>query len=183
MHVFFLEILEVLVKRGGVKTEFVGLRPFLAVDGCVQGTLGFDPHDALFVVDADDRVQRTRIDRFRYVEQPAWSHDPGDLRKCRTHQFHRNVVKGFQHDRQVERCVGKGDLLGAGSDERKSFLRVLEILLVLDAVHLEPGDATAGVALQQIARKLGCAAAQFNDVLVIESDPVIEQGEFVLDDR
>ena len=63
------------------------------------------------------------------------------------HEFHRNVVQGFQHDRQIERRIGERNFLRARRQKRKPFLWIQQVLFVLDSVDFKPGDTTAGEPL------------------------------------
>ena len=147
MHLLLLVILEVPEIRGRVKPYLVRLHPFSARDGGVQGTLRLDPHEALFVVDAGDGVERAGVNRLRDVQLAAWSDHARNLPECLMHEFHRNVVQGFQHDRQIERRIGERNFLRARRQKRKPFLWIQQVLFVLDSVDFKPGDTTAGEPL------------------------------------
>jgi hypothetical protein len=97
-------------------------------------------------------------------------------------QIQRHVVQRLQHQRQVEAAGLKRDRLRACRHEGQPRLRAGEVLGMLALVHLQRGDFAGREALQQLARQLRRAAAEFDDARVLRQvDQAVQQFKFISD--
>ena len=92
-------------------------------------------------------------------------------------------VRGLHHHRPIDGRVPEADLLGSSRTEAQLRMRgALDILRVLDAVHLERVHVRDACALDQPAHEIGIAAAKLGDVRAFQQHQRLEESDFVGDE-
>jgi hypothetical protein len=91
-----------------------------------------------------------------------------------------HMVQRLQHQGQVEAGVGGGHALCACGNEVEPLQRVRQVLGMLPLIDLQRGDAAARMALQQRARQLRRAAAEFDDALAVQRHHRRQQVQLVV---
>ena len=90
-------------------------------------------------------------DRLQHIEQAAWFEHAPDFAQSQIQQVQRDMVQGFQHQRQVELLSIKRDCLRSGLQEVQTGLRLGQVLGVLAFVDFQRADFASRKARQKLA--------------------------------
>ena len=117
---------------------------------------------------------------FGNIEQAARSQDPVDLGQCLLHLVQRDMVQGFQHQRELKALRRKGNCLRTSLNEVQTIGTVEQVLGMLEFVNFQSGDFAVRKTGKQFARQFGAAAPEFEDALVLfQIDEGLKQVNFV----
>jgi hypothetical protein len=101
-HHALLELVEISVVHGHVKTALGHLLPGALGQGSVYGGLGCGTHHTLVIEQAHDLVEGAVVHGLGHVQVPAGAQHPRHLAQSLIQQGHRHMMQRFEHQGQVE---------------------------------------------------------------------------------